>query len=388
MDSNKNKVSNNYGDLSRSLPGLSWIFLLFFYPFRQLGEFTFRFDILLISVFIVVSSITYWKNILALLSTKTYLFFLGFIVYTIILNSYFAFKLNSIQFYFHSGLLFGLLLFIANVQVLFQNEFLYNIKSSVLVLFLSLTIQALYVFFFPHNVRESAFFENPNQLGRAAVFILAVFSLIQYKTKVIPNSIFILSNIIALYLSIASLSRAAMAAVVLLLLINLIFWFKPTLIAIIISLFFLLLFMTFQTKDSVNRLNEVSFRFIEENEGYNKLQNRGYVRFIKYPEYILFGAGESKQIRFDKNNYEFHSTFGNILFSYGIIGFLLFLLFFKDCFIPIKLEIVFLLPFLVHSLSHNDIRNIYFWLFIVLFIVTKEITGMEVKSSSHNNNRA
>ena len=54
----------------------------------------------------------------------------------------------------------------------------------------------------------------------------------------------------------------------------------------------------------------------------DSLLHRGYIRLLRNPQYLVLGAGEGAFERltdeaFDK---EFHSTLGNVLMSYGILG--------------------------------------------------------------------
>ena len=58
-------------------------------------------------------------------------------------------------------------------------------------------------------------------------------------------------------------------------------------------------------------------------DGDDNFNGRGYDRLVKYSQYLLFGAGEGDYSRFGYD-IEIHSTLGNILMSYGIIGLLLF----------------------------------------------------------------
>ena len=57
----------------------------------------------------------------------------------------------------------------------------------------------------------------------------------------------------------------------------------------------------------------------------NVEESRGYNRIYEYPEQILLGAGERGRWRFGPGHeHELHSSFGTVLFSYGIVGFVLF----------------------------------------------------------------
>ena len=63
----------------------------------------------------------------------------------------------------------------------------------------------------------------------------------------------------------------------------------------------------------------------------NSLLDRGYNRLLNNPGYLILGAGEGDYERLDPDPTqpleelykEFHSTLGNILMSYGVIGFVI-----------------------------------------------------------------
>src|SRR5918994_582076 len=62
-------------------------------------------------------------------------------------------------------------------------------------------------------------------------------------------------------------------------------------------------------------------------QGDDSLAGRGYDRIWRHPEHLVFGAGEGAGLRFTEFGglvKEMHSTLGTVLFSYGIVGFSLF----------------------------------------------------------------
>ena len=70
-------------------------------------------------------------------------------------------------------------------------------------------------------------------------------------------------------------------------------------------------------------VSNMTERFQEKGHD-DSLSARGYDRLWLYPEYLLLGAGEGAPERFGSAG-EIHSTWANVLFSYGIIGFSLFI---------------------------------------------------------------
>ena len=98
------------------------------------------------------------------------------------------------------------------------------------------------------------------------------------------------------------------------------------------------------------------------------LVERGYDRIAEHPRYLLFGAGEGRFDRFHDPNLtdrELHSTLGNILFSYGIVGFGLFFLFLYHLYRNIGAEyLIYLVPPMIYGLMQNGIRETMLWIFL------------------------
>lgn len=96
---------------------------------------------------------------------------------------------------------------------------------------------------------------------------------------------------------------------------------------------------------------------------YDTLAARGYDRILNYPEYLLFGAGEGAYHRFRSDLYdsEIHSTYGTLLFCYGVVGTCLFaagLLLIARNDLPFALLII---PAFVHGSAHQGLRFAFFW---------------------------
>ena len=97
-------------------------------------------------------------------------------------------------------------------------------------------------------------------------------------------------------------------------------------------------------------------------------EQRGYDRIWLYPEYLLYGAGEGAEERFGETaggDIEMHSTFGTVLFSYGIFGFGLFLLFLWIIFrrAPHR-QLVYFAPICLYGLTHQGLRFSLMWVFL------------------------
>lgn len=111
----------------------------------------------------------------------------------------------------------------------------------------------------------------------------------------------------------------------------------------------------------------------------NIMQERAYQRIIDYPNYLLLGAGEGGRDRFESvwrgKNQEIHSNFGTILFSYGVVGFFLFCLYFKRTMTgaPVGIWIIVMGP-MVYGITHQGLRQPLFWLlFLVVSMATSKM---------------
>lgn len=112
-----------------------------------------------------------------------------------------------------------------------------------------------------------------------------------------------------------------------------------------------------------------------ESKAENIYEARGYERITGYPEYLLLGSGEGQQWRFLERTslsrtYEIHSTFGAILFGYGIVGLTFVGLFmFRAMYsAPLGIWIVVASP-MVYGISHQGARQPLFWLIFVLVAI-------------------
>jgi len=102
-------------------------------------------------------------------------------------------------------------------------------------------------------------------------------------------------------------------------------------------------------------------------EADDTLAARGYDRLWRYPEYLLFGAGEGEYERFaGLQAVEIHSSVVNILFSYGLVGFLLFAYGSLRVLIPAGRWAMLLLPAVAYGMTHNGLRQPLLWILVGL----------------------
>src|SRR4029079_5761391 len=106
-------------------------------------------------------------------------------------------------------------------------------------------------------------------------------------------------------------------------------------------------------------------------------QERGYDRIWRNQQYLLLGAGEGGLSRFDDTAYvknmEIHSSAGTILFSYGIVGSILFLVFMWRLIRGARARLVItLLPPLLYTGAHQGLRFTMLWIGLHVFIALKD----------------
>ena len=245
------------------------------------------------------------------------------------------------------------------------------------VLFLGVIAQLLKIGFNGGEaVRMTAFFNNSNQLGTWALLSLIMLPILYDKSR---SGKVVFTALGCVTLVFASGSKGAMLGVLIFTafiivrgrLLN--YW---NVFLAVVS--FGLIFYVFEDffLDGYNRL-------IGDWQADDSLEGRGYDRILHFPEYMLFGAGEGYFYRFD-SNIEIHSSIGTLLFSYGIIGSLLF---FFSLFRDTNLGGVrTLFPLIMIHLSHNGLRFTYMWVVLgIIAAINEKINNNRSIPKGHSN---
>ena len=141
---------------------------------------------------------------------------------------------------------------------------------------------------------------------------------------------------------------------------------RPTMLTVVaLPVLVLALYLDLQALDSdlwQNRLETVQVSGTEE-----YLTDRGLDRLIDHPEYLFAGAGEGYYLRFHHSKFEIHSSAANLLFSYGIVGTLLFLMFLHRISVVAGTRLTLIMvPALTYSLFHHGMRARPFWLLLAV----------------------
>jgi hypothetical protein len=208
----------------------------------------------------------------------------------------------------------------------------------------------------PFGERLSGFFNDENQLGYFCVLSASLFALGAARFPVPPAVRLAFYGAVG-YLTFVSQCRAAFLGLAALALIaNLGRPLRLLLAAGVVAAAFLALQL------APDLLDKAHARLASSGE-YDSLATRGYDRIVKQPEYVLLGAGEGAYGRFRSDLYgtELHSSFGTLLFCYGLVGVVCFggallLLGRRDLWAAL-----YLVPAFVHGSAHQGLRFAFFW---------------------------
>jgi hypothetical protein len=222
------------------------------------------------------------------------------------------------------------------------------------------------------------FFTNPNQLGYYSLCGLAIILILESAIK-LPKLIVYLSFLLFTYMAVLSVSKAALGSMVILfgayLIANKVFSVRNIFAVIVvggISLFVFLntqIGLNFQKALEVRESNEA-----DRSDEITEWEYRGYDRITNHPEYLVFGAGEGGYNRFDTfiDNHEMHSSFGTIVFCYGIPGIVLFTLFVFSLLKKLPwFYLVYALPLFAYGVTHMGLRFTIFWVALMMFPIIR-----------------
>lgn len=245
------------------------------------------------------------------------------------------------------------------------------------------------------SVRETIFFNNPNQLAYYSLICLGFLFIVErhIKVKTVP---FVLAIIGSVFLILTTASQAAIASFIFMYICYVITTKGKTWVrAINWSLIFtggIFLYLISAGSawfyNKIDIIDTIIWRFQKANvSGEGFLIERAYDRILNHPEYWILGAGEGAYDRFNSvASYEIHSTLGNIFFSYGIIGLILFMAILVFAFRKTKWIYSYpIIGLLIYGLTHNGIRNSLFWIMLTLLIVVSNIkkTNKEISQLEH-----
>jgi hypothetical protein len=232
----------------------------------------------------------------------------------------------------------------------------------------------------PSAFRTAGTFNNPNQLGYWGILLSSCLLVLKRGQKVTVFDFAVLCG--AGYLIMASLSKAAMLAFVLLLIMAVAFQHLTRPMKLLLAAL-ALLGSAVAVADSTQFEHVLSARLFANvsqrlndigGQGDDSLGGRGYDRIWRHPEYLILGAGEGGYWRFSafqvnafQTDLEIHSTLGPVLFAYGIVGLALFLSLLALVFWRAPLaHALYSLPIWMYGITHQGLRDTMLWVFLGL----------------------
>ncbi|HWU89490.1 MAG TPA: hypothetical protein VN253_19650, partial [Kofleriaceae bacterium] len=280
--------------------------------------------------------------------------------------------------------------YIYNAMVVFVALLLYQRYGT---RFLTLTMQVMlfivasqialsFVWFGSRSVRSTIFFNNPNQLGYYALLSACTIAVCQ---RTLRYSVWKSSLGLAgcMYLALLSASKAAVAGGVMLFALTIIT--NPRIILMVA----LATAGMLSLGGPIERALETTTQRMQTDRRpqWSFFEERGYDRIEHHSEYLLFGAGEGATTRFAETTiigtHEIHSSAGTLLFAYGTVGAVMFLVFVWRTIRGAGLRsALMMLPALAYTVAHQGLRFNSLWVLIGLFIVLKQEPGVPQRRPS------
>lgn len=226
--------------------------------------------------------------------------------------------------------------------------------------------------------RPTGTFNNPNQLGFFSTCLVSM-AYVLYRSGNVRYVIYLLLVLSAVYLAVASLSKAAIVATASVVFVSTmprgsrvgkLLW-----IAAVVAV---LGFVAYKfSSGALDRLLVVQRLYAMANENDSSLASRGYFEFTSGNlAQVLFGLGEHN-IR-ERLGREVHSTFASMLNAYGLVGLLLYLgvfgVWLKKLWTGSGIIGAWCIagPSILYGLTHNGTRFTFFWLLFAVSIALSQ----------------
>lgn len=301
---------------------------------------------------------------------KLFLMTMPFFAYVLIVNLVYSLYYQDTSFFSYPlNLTFDLLIMFSLVA--FLKEANINIIEKVPYFVFTILIMLFSLWFwglgeYKYYPRYNGYFNDPNQM---AFFVLCVTTIACLYIKNIY--LFSLTLFFALALILFTQSRSAILGVFMLVSSLLFLYWRGNKNSVLVFMSLVLvvslvLMISSEYLLQISYVQSVVERFSEADIG-EQSDVRGYTRILNFKEYLLFGAGQGLDMRFN-SPVEIHSTWAGIFFYYGIIGISLFLYFLINIFknLNIYQKILFLVP-LMYSFSTFGARTVIFWILLACF---------------------
>ncbi|MFT5848653.1 MAG: hypothetical protein ACI902_002729 [Psychroserpens sp.] len=327
--------------------------------------------ILLTVIFFSLNGSLYFK--------KRFLIIIVFTIYAYIINFYFFVIGNDTQFVSTNlQLIFNvyILIFFYSILCNYVNSPKWVVTGIIIAFSIQWIVLLLGLGNYSLYPRYSGTFNDPNQMAYWLLCLYSMYLLLGSRLQYSRISKVFLGGSFFVFV-ILTISRSAFIAIVFFAVchiairivrskrraIQFIFFIIST-----ISIGTFILQSNFITNDVIlDRVLNVDFK--------KQVEERGYTRFVDHPDFIILGSGQGNHKRFNIEkeqaflNVEMHTTWGGLLFYYGIIGFSLVLLFlFINFFNATPESKIIMLSTFVYGLSTYSFRTPVFWLLLAVFM--------------------
>ena len=308
-----------------------------------------------------------------------------FIIYTFLINILWSMVLGNVptilaSVYYTYCFMFLLFLRTKKNDIIFWT-------NTYRFLIISMLIQLMiYILSFSssESIRTSLFFNNPNQLALWGICLLIIMYILTKILKVSYNQR-ILVFLLCSFFIVLSNSMAGISSIIF-------FWTffllnnklkSSKYLIVLFAIFLLPYYYDFLNFDNFYLFEKVETRLRTDRQDDNTFHGRDYDRISNNYQYTFFGAGEGKTERFESIYLgELHSTYPSILFSYGIIGFLIFC---YSSYIILRQrdrEVLGLfMVLLIFSFAHMTLRIPFFWMSLYILFLFNQL-----KSKNHVRN--
>ncbi|MCT4672043.1 MAG: O-antigen ligase family protein [Prolixibacteraceae bacterium] len=211
--------------------------------------------------------------------------------------------------------------------------------------------------------RAVIFFNDPNQMGFFFFMLSMIYFFLKGRNIVIYLSLFVLV--------LSSASRGCLISICLFYFFLIIFfYYKSSLIRALKYTFtsiVLIMVLGFVFSNKLIYQYEYLNNRLEENSDDDSVMSRGWHRLYEFTDKCVLGYGEggNKQFKYGEDDLETHSTWANLILSYGIVGLGLFC-FVVQCYRKNIFSYILLSPLFLHGIIQVDSRQTTFWLVIFL----------------------
>jgi hypothetical protein len=308
------------------------------------------------------------RPVLSLAAFVLYVVFCNFV--WVALTSEWDFFKASAFYAFNFSVFFGFLVMLGQRGDDWLRWTLYGFAATLVML-------ALLSIPFGHRAesgRLELFFINPNQLAYHVLLCASIVVMLAPRYNV-PRLVLYGLLLCAFYIELRTYSRAGLLGIALLAAIQ--FTHRPTLITVLaLPVLLIALYLDLRALDT--DLWERRFTTVQESTTEDYLTDRGVDRMLAHPEYLIAGAGEGYHLRFHHSKFEIHSSAATLLFSYGIVGTALFLIFLRWLSGAAGWRLTLLMvPALSYSLFHQGLRARPFWLLLAAALGLGVLTAVE-----------